>query len=181
MIAIMLQVVAHFFETESNPARVLGAGSYLFHRDDPVVSMFLVVEGAVHLVRHQEDGTVIVLQRAEPGDVIAEASLFTEHYHCNAVALVPTKVRGIAKQRLLKKFRREPGFAEAWAIHLGRELRQSRLKSEILSLKTVASRLDAWLKWHPGGMPEKGAWKQIASQIGVSPEALYRELAKRKA
>jgi hypothetical protein len=28
--------------------------------------------------------------------------------------------------------------------------------------------------------PEKGDWKLVASQIGVSPEALYREIAKRR-
>jgi len=180
MIAIMLQIIAHLFETKSNPARSLGAGGYLFHRDDPVVSMYLVVEGEVQLVRYQEDGSVVVMQRAVPGDVIAEASLFTESYHCDAVAPVAAKVRGIAKRCMLGKFRQEPDFAEAWSTHLVGELRRSRLKSEILSLKTVASRLDAWFKWHAAEMPEKGEWKQVASQIGVSPEALYRELAKRR-
>jgi hypothetical protein len=49
-----------------------------------------------------------------------------------------------------------------------------------LSLKTVAERLEGWLIWRGGGLPPKGAWKDIAAEIGVSPEALYRELAKRR-
>ena len=76
---------------------------------------------------------------------------------------------------------RSPEFAEAWAEYLTREVQEARLRSEILSLKTVARRLDAWLLSHGGHMPAKGEWKSLAHQIGVSPEALYRELARRKA
>jgi hypothetical protein len=43
----------------------------------------------------------------------------------------------------------------------------------------VAERLDAWL----GGeraLQEKGTWQDLAAELGVSREALYRELAKRR-
>lgn len=60
------------------------------------------------------------------------------------------------------------------------ELQNARLHAEILSLKTVAQRLDAWMTWKDGVFPRKGEWKTIASQLGVSPEALYREIAKRR-
>ena len=78
-----------------------------------------------------------------------------------------------------------PGFTSkslgnVWASYLARELQRARLRSEILSLKTVAQRLDAWIGWNGGRPPEKGEWKFVASQIGVSPEALYREIAKRR-
>jgi len=49
------------------------------------------------------------------------------------------------------------------------------------SLKTVAMRLDGWLAMNEGGVPPKGRWREVAAEIGVSPEALYRELAKRRA
>jgi hypothetical protein len=29
-------------------------------------------------------------------------------------------------------------------------------------------------------LPPKGEWKSVAEQIGVSPEALYRELSRRR-
>ena len=45
----------------------------------------------------------------------------------------------------------------------------------------VAERLDAWITWHGGGMPPRGTWKTVASELGTSPEALYQELAKRRA
>jgi hypothetical protein len=48
-----------------------------------------------------------------------------------------------------------------------------------MSLRTVSERFDFWLAWNEGCLPEKGLWKNIAEEIGVSPEALYRELAVR--
>ena len=48
-----------------------------------------------------------------------------------------------------------------------------------LSLRTVAERLDAWIA-ASGRYPAKGEWKTVAAEIGNSPEALYRELAKRR-
>ncbi|MCP4184697.1 MAG: hypothetical protein GY761_15500 [Hyphomicrobiales bacterium] len=47
-------------------------------------------------------------------------------------------------------------------------------------MKKVSERLDAWLDWYSGELPHKGEWKEVAAEIGVSPEALYRELASRK-
>ena len=52
------------------------------------------------------------------------------------------------------------------------------MRAEILALKTVAERLDAWIAWHEQ-RPAKGKWRHVAEEIGVSPEAFYRELAKR--
>ena len=70
-------------------------------------------------------------------------------------------------------------FAEAWAAHLAGEVRNARLRAEILTLKTVSERLDAWLA-DRDHLPEKGNWKAVAQEIGTSPEALYREIARRR-
>ena len=53
----------------------------------------------------------------------------------------------------------------------------TRLHAEILSLKTFAQRLDACMVWNNAELPPKGEWLNLANQIGVSPEALYREIA----
>jgi CRP-like cAMP-binding protein len=86
-------------------------------------------------------------------------------------------VKGISKQRLRERFQNDSDFAETWTAHLAHEVQAARIRSEVLSLKTVAARLSAWLAW-VGELPAKGEWKQLAEQIGVSPEALYREIAK---
>jgi CRP/FNR family transcriptional regulator, dissimilatory nitrate respiration regulator len=58
-------------------------------------------------------------------------------------------------------------------------VQSARLRAEVLALKTVTARLDAWIAWN-GPLPGKGKWMTIAGEIGVSPEALYREIAKRR-
>jgi CRP-like cAMP-binding protein len=159
--------------------RTLVAGEYLFHLGEPVAALFVVLEGEVHLIRHHVDGGAIILQRASQGEILAEASLFSDLYHCDALARTRIKVQSIPKRELIERLKNAPDFAQAWAAHLAREIQIMRFRSEVLSLKTVASRLDAWLAWQ-GKLPPKGEWNEIASQIGVSPEALYREIAKRR-
>jgi CRP-like cAMP-binding protein len=78
------------------------------------------------------------------------------------------------------RFDSDPAFAAAWATHLAGEVRIARQRSEILALKTVAERVDAW-RALSGSIPDRGSWKQVAQEIAVSPEALYRDLARRRA
>jgi len=163
------------------PARTrrLDAGAPVFQQDDPVRLMHLVLEGEVHLLRRQADGGILVQQRARAGALLAEASLFAARYHCAAVAARPTRLLVIRRADLRARLARSPEAAEALAAHLAREVQAARLRAEILSLRTVAARLDAWIAAHDGALPAKGAWKDIAAEIATSPEALYRELARR--
>ena len=76
-------------------------------------------------------------------------------------------------------FENDPAFAAAWATHLADEVRTARLRAEILAFKTVADRLGAWIA-AKGEFPPKGTWKTVAQEIGISPESLYREIARRR-
>jgi CRP-like cAMP-binding protein len=179
MIAIMSSSLGATLLSLASRSRHLATDEHLFHRDDPVSRLFLVVRGRVDLLRFAEDGSRLILQRAGAGDVLAEASVFSPRYHCDATAVAPSEVASIPLQHFREHLRKDADFSEAWARHLGQEIQTVRLRSEILSLKTVAARLGAWLAWH-GEVPPKGEWKDLAEQIGVSPEALYRELARRR-
>lgn len=181
MMAIMSDDLVSRLATLGAAAMSLEPGQALFHRDDPVRRLFAVETGVVQLVRHHEDGAVIVLQRAGAGDLVAEASIFSERYHCDAVAVAPSRIRSIPKRAVLAHLAEEPGAALGFAEHLGRQIRGARLRAEILSLRTVGRRLDAWLAAHDGELPARGERKRVAQEIGVSPEALYRELARRRA
>lgn len=61
-------------------------GQHLFHRGDPVTDLHVVLIGSIHLVRHQGDGSALIVQRAGAGSILAEASLYSDRYHCDAVA-----------------------------------------------------------------------------------------------
>lgn len=180
MITVMSEGPVELFRRLSATCRSLEGGTFLFHAQDPVAELFVVEEGEVHLLRRRPDGTSLILQRAGAGALVAEASLVSTHYHCDAITTRPTRVSAVAKPALLAAMTDDRDLALAWLTHLAREVRAARLRAEILALRTVAERLDAWLAEPDGMLPEKGSWHMLAGELGVSPEALYRELAKRR-
>ncbi len=142
--------------------------------------MHLVVEGSVHLMRPQLNGVELILSRIHAGEIVAEASLYAEQYHCDVVAQGPVRTRAASREDVLRRLREDWNFTDAWMRKLASDIRLCRAKVEILSLKTVADRLDAGLSLNTGVLPDKGGGKIVAAQLGVSPEAFYRELARRR-
>ncbi|MHB0954345.1 MAG: Crp/Fnr family transcriptional regulator [Allorhizobium sp.] len=160
--------------------RRYAASSHLFHAGDEVTVLYMVREGGVHLLRHTGGGAPVVLQHAGPGDVVAEASLYSLHYHCAAQAASDVLLAAMPVAAMRARLATDTNLAELWAKHLAREVQAARLRSEIRSLRTVAERLDAWLGENDWKLPPKGNWRDMAAEIGVTSEALYRELAVRR-
>jgi CRP-like cAMP-binding protein len=180
MIAIMSKSLAERLSELAERTRELGTGEILFRVDDPVLSLFLVVAGELRLVRSLPQGAPLTLQRAGPGAILAEASLFADSYHCDAVAAERSVLRVVPRRRIRAGFKDDSGLASAFARHLAHEVHRARAQAETLSLKTVAERVDAWIALNGGALPPKGRWRHLASEIDVTPEALYRELARRR-
>ena len=158
----------------------LADGEVLFRTRDPVRHIYLVRSGCIRLERVQASGEPLVLQRAAAGQMPAEASLFATHYHCDAVAAGSTVVARIHKADALKLQDQDPGWLRAFAGHLAGEVQRTRARAQLLSLKRVDARLDAWLTVNGGALPERGRWLELAAELAVTPEALYRELARRR-
>ncbi|MDB5691342.1 MAG: cyclic nucleotide-binding protein [Alphaproteobacteria bacterium] len=177
MIAIMSELLACLGRLPAD-AFTIGSGQPLFRRGDPVRHLFTVESGLVHLVRYQEDGTATVMQRAQRGDVVAEASMFGTRYHCDAAAVSDASLRRLSMAHVRAAMDADPGFARACAEHLAHEVHRMRVRSEIMGMKRVAGRLDAWLSMRP--LPPRGEWGALAADIGVTREALYRELSRRR-
>jgi len=180
MIKIMSDDLVQLLIDKAGKQRSLAQGAHLFHQGDMVRSLFVVEEGLVELTRHQRDGASVVLQRATCRTVLAEASMYSKSYHCDGVVVMPSSVFEWPKAAFVRHLQEDDAFSKLWAGHLAREVQSARYRSEILSRRTVAERLDGWLVWQGNVLPPKGQWKSVAAQIGVSPEALYRELAKRR-
>lgn len=175
MISIMSEW-QHIFD--GAPLRSVEQKAVLFRREDRVQFMYFVRSGAIALERPMKDGTALTLLVAETGTALAEASLFAEIYHCDAVALTPAQVQIIAREDFMSALRDRPEAALSLIKTHAQEVQAQRARIEILRLRRVSDRLDAWLDLH--GWPEKGEWIRVADQIGVSPPALYRELARRR-
>ena len=163
---------------EDAPVRDLAKGDVLFRRVDPVRSMYLVRTGAVALERPLTDGGLLTLHVARPETALAEASLFAETYHCDAVARSDASVAVLPRTEFARALRQDQDAAMSMIETHAKAVQVQRARIEILRLRRVADRLDAWLDLH--GEPAKGGWITVADQIGVSPPALYRELARRR-
>jgi CRP-like cAMP-binding protein len=180
MITIMSLSVFERLCALSSSSRDYTQGDTVFRIGDAIAYLYVVVEGRAHLVRHLEGGVSLILQRATAPAILAEASLHNDVYHCDAVAETPLKLSLIERRALGARLAEDRELAHAVEVHLAREVQRARLRAEILSVKTVADRLTAWLACHDGDIPEKGGWKLLAAELGVTPEALYREIAKRR-
>jgi CRP-like cAMP-binding protein len=175
MIFIMLDWI-HIFD--GAPNRTVAKDAAVFRQADQVRSMFLVRSGAVALERPLSDGVPLTLHVATRGMALAEASLFAEAYHCDAVARSEAEIASLPRATFLAAIRSNPDAALSLIATHSKEVQAQRARIEILRLRRVADRLDAWLDIH--GQPSKGEWIGVADQIGVSPPALYRELARRR-
>jgi CRP-like cAMP-binding protein len=177
MIAIMHDRLVPLFDDAR--ARAIEPDSPLFHSGDTVRSMFLVVQGAATLTRMTGKGTPVILQRAHPGQVLAEASAYSRTYRCDGRTVTAAILRSVPVARFRARLANDSKLSEIWASHLAHAVQAARMRAEVRTLRTVAERLDAWLG-EGRALPEKGHWQELAAELGVSREALYRELAKRR-
>lgn len=152
----------------------------MFFAEDPVTTLFALVEGGVDLIRTQPDGRRVVLQRARDNQVLAEASLYSDRYHCDAIVTRRTQCLAVEVEAFRQALAENDAFRQAWDAHLARELMKARQLTELLSRRTVRDRLDGWLQLHGSALPERGTRTELADELGVSNEALYREIARRE-
>jgi len=175
MISIMSDWLDIF---DGAPIRKVAKNAAVFRREHRVQFMYLVRSGAVALERPMTDGVPLTLHVATAGLALAEASLFARTYHCDAVARSESEIARLPRAKFLDAIRDRPDAALSLIETHAKEVQAQRARIEILRLRRVADRLDAWLDLHD--KPSKGEWINVAEQIGVSPPALYRELARRR-
>jgi CRP-like cAMP-binding protein len=161
--------------------RSLEAGEALFRQGDPAVAIFRLESGRIRLLRHTEDGVSVVMHVARPGETFAEAALFADAYHCDAIAQEPSRVAVIPKHDLLRNARRDPSEILELARVLAGQVRDLRARLEIRNIRAADQRLLAWLRLKARGNPSSVeldcTWTQVADEIGLTREATYRALS----
>lgn len=161
--------------------RKLKAGAALFRLGDKSLGLCEVVAGRVRLARMDRAGHEIVLHVAGPGDIIAEASLFSPHYHCDAIASTDAVVRIYPKQVVLAAFAREPETVQAFAAMLARQVMSLRTRIEQRNIRSARERLRHYLSLNTSAdgrtVELRGTLKDLAAELGLTHEALYRTLA----
>jgi CRP-like cAMP-binding protein len=163
-------------------ARDYARGEMLFRRGDPARWVFFVHSGEVRMLRSGRAGEDILLHRARPGEYFAEAAVDCPEYLCDAIAFQASTLAVIPKSELAALLTRDRGFATQWNAVLMRELRMARARIERLALSSVAERVRHFVLTEGGDdaceVALAGSLKDLARDLGVSHEALYRTLAK---
>ncbi|MCV3768707.1 Crp/Fnr family transcriptional regulator [Rhizobium sp. TRM95796] len=127
---------AKLFTSLRGVERVFAPGAAVFHRGDVVERLHIIRSGTIRLLRHRLDGHPVVLQRACRGDILAEASVFSE-YHCDAVALTESVTEAFAVADIRRLLEADIGFCRAWAASMSHQLQAARRRAELMSLRTV--------------------------------------------
>jgi CRP-like cAMP-binding protein len=170
-----------FLPPEAARRLVIAKGAAVFLTDDPTSGLFQVVTGRMRLVRHAIDGSEVTLHVARDGETFAEASLFAERYHCDAVADLPSTVLRFDKAAVLASLVADPEQALSWISHLSRQVQGLRAQTAILGLNAASDRLLAFLRLRAGSgatVVLDRSWKVIATELGLTHETVYRTLAR---
>lgn len=161
--------------------RTLAAGELLFGQGDPAAAIYRVESGRLRLVRRTVDDHLVVLHTVRAAEFLAEASLFSETYHYDAVALVSSRVRAYPKPDLLSAFRADAALAEAFMARLAHQVQDLRARMELRNIRSARERVLQYLRLRAGvggrTIAVEGRYQDIAAEIGLTREALYRTLA----
>ena len=161
--------------------RDLAAGETLFRQGDAAAAIFVVEAGRVRLVRQTVDSRKVVIHTARAGGLFAEAALFASAYHCDAVADIPSRVRKFPKRLVLAAIRSDPKLAERFMAVFAREIQMLRSRLEQRNIRSARDRVLHYLALAAGPGDRivrlNGTLMDLASEIGLTHEALYRTLA----
>ena len=161
--------------------RKLKAGEALFRLGDKTAGLFEIIAGRVRLARVDRAGHEIVLHVAGRGETLAEASLFSPAYHCDAIASTDALVRIYPKPALLAAFDKDPKAAQAFTATLARQVMNLRTRIEQRNIRSARERVRHFLKLNVGvdgrTVALRGTLKDLAAELGLTHEALYRTLA----
>ncbi len=164
----------------SRQTRSLRQGEALFRQGDEAIAIYWVERGRVRLERRTFDGCSILIHTALAGEFLAEASLFADTCHCDAVAAEPSLVYFYPRAAVLNLIQSDPATAMAILATTARQLQKARQRLELRNVRSARERLMLHLQLqadHEGRITITGDLQDIAAEVGLTREALYRSMA----
>jgi CRP-like cAMP-binding protein len=161
--------------------RKLKSGEALFRLGDKTAGFYEVIAGRMRMARVDRSGREVILYVAGPGETIAEASLFMTAYHCDAIASTDALVRNYPKPAVLSAFEKDPKAAQAFTATLAHQVMNLRTRIEQRNIRSARERVRHFLSVNAGAdgstVSLAGTLKDLAAELGLTHEALYRTLA----
>jgi len=169
-----------FARLVSNETRFVRKGEILFRQGDSVENVYVVQQGRIKLIRNTEDGNPVILQLAMAGDIIAEASLFSDAYHCAAVVDSPSaRLAYFDRQGILAAFKASPATAIKMMELFALRIRKLRALLEIRNIRSAEQRIYSYFRLEADAdeqVPVQLSYKDMAYLLGLAHETFYRTL-----
>ncbi len=161
--------------------RSLARDDVLFKQGDKVTAIYFVEAGRLRLERRTFDGRVLVLGITTAGRFFVEAALFSDMFHCDAVATEPTQVCVYPKGAVLNALRADPENAMSFLALVAHQVIELWQRLEIMKVRSAKERVMLYLDLNaePDGRAVnlRSQVQDIASELGLTREVLYRTLA----
>ncbi|MEO0942140.1 MAG: Crp/Fnr family transcriptional regulator [Cyanobacteria bacterium J06642_12] len=182
--------LSSYFSQDSLPAtlreatftRTFEPNEILFRQGERAAAFYIVESGRVKAVRYTTDGSDVTLQVAREGESVATEAVFIERYSCTGVAEVKTTVTVYPKERLLAIVRNNPLLLMLFAKQLSELVFGLKNNLELRGTRSARSRILRYLALvsEPStkGVHIDRPLKDIANELGLAPEVLYRTLSK---
>ncbi len=161
--------------------RSLRRNEALFSQGDEVTAIYFIEAGRLRLERRTFDGRSLILGNTPAGEFFVEAALFADTYHCDAIASEPSRVRVYPKAAVLNALRADSAGAMSFLALVARQVIELRQRLEIMKVRSAKERVLLYLDLNAGSdgrtVNLPGQLQDIASELGLTREALYRTLA----
>jgi len=166
--------------SDLKPANLsLKKSDILFLQNDEILNMYFIKAGRLKLKRETIEGFSVVQHIAFKGEIIAEASLYSQHYHCSAIADTNTEISYLRKIDLLNYLEENPTVMSQLLILYAHQIKNLRTLNEIKNIRSAKERTLAFLRNEMDAESEVKlsiSLKDIAYRIGLSHETFYRTL-----
>lgn len=154
---------------------------YLFRAGDAVKYLYRIQQGHIRMLRLSLDGKESVMYEGGAGDTFAEPSLFSDHYHCDAVAVCDARLDVFDKPEILEYLNSNAQAATAFMAQLARQVQQLRTDLELRNIASARERIYQFVVLNAdsaGCVTLAKSLKDLSRQLGLAHETFYRELAR---
>src|SRR5229473_4198571 len=125
--------------------RSLARNETLFRQGDKVAAIYFVETGGLRLERRTIDGRLLILGVTPANKFFVEAALFSESFHCDAVATEPSRVRIYPKAALLTALSADPTSALSFLRLMAHQVFDLRQRLEVMKVRSAEERVMLYL------------------------------------
>jgi CRP-like cAMP-binding protein len=180
------------FKIEQFPAKIqaemvwktVEKGQIIFREGDPADTLFYLEAGEIQLLQYTQNGKAVEHYHVLAGEFFAEVVIFLSYYACSALAIQTSRIVAIPKVVLIPLLMENTDLSVTLMEQMARRLHLTKILLELRSYRAARERVLRYFQIMLPLLSEPDAkairlnrpLKEIASNLGMSPEAFSRTL-----